>query len=153
MRKFFLFALTVFLAFMLNAAPLPASVLAFMPNWVFLVLCFWLVKEPQNVGLAAVFVVGLLMDAFQGVLLGEHVIAMLIPAALLLQLGPRVRQYTLWQQMILVLVLVFLYQLLFYCLEGFVGHLVMPFSYWAGPVIAMLCWPLVYGFFAQHRVR
>lgn len=46
-----------------------------MPDFLALVLVFWTVHQPRRVGIVAAFVMGLLLDVHQGVLLGQHALA------------------------------------------------------------------------------
>lgn len=48
---------------------------AWVPDLLALVLVFWTVHQPLRVSIGAAFVFGLLMDAHQGSLLGQHALA------------------------------------------------------------------------------
>lgn len=48
---------------------------AWVPDVLALVLVFWTVHQPLRVSIGAAFVFGLLMDAHQGSLLGQHALA------------------------------------------------------------------------------
>src|SRR6476660_3455755 len=63
------FALALFLDF------LPWRDLRLVPDFVALVLCFWCVRQPRLVGLGVGWSLGLLSDAGNGVLLGQHALA------------------------------------------------------------------------------
>ena len=60
-------------ALILDFLPWPDVMLA--PDFVALTLAFWCVRQPRRVGLATGFVLGLLVDAGNGVLLGQHALA------------------------------------------------------------------------------
>jgi rod shape-determining protein MreD len=51
---------------------LPFGRIAWMPDFVALVLVFWSVHQPRRVGIGSAFVFGLLMDVYQTALLGQH---------------------------------------------------------------------------------
>ena len=51
---------------------LPWRQVALVPDFVALVLVFWCVRQPRLVGLGAAWTLGLLIDAGNGVLLGQH---------------------------------------------------------------------------------
>src|SRR5690349_23388563 len=63
------FAAALFLDF------LPWRDLRLVPDFVALVLTFWCVRQPRLVGLGVAWGVGLLVDAGNGVLLGQHALA------------------------------------------------------------------------------
>ncbi len=57
-------------ALLLNMLPLGR--LAWMPDFLAVVLLFWSIHQPQRVGMGAAFVFGLVMDVHQTALLGQH---------------------------------------------------------------------------------
>jgi rod shape-determining protein MreD len=61
------------LALFLNFLPWPDMRL--VPDFVALVIAFWCVRQPRLVGLGIAWMVGLLTDAGNGVLLGQHALA------------------------------------------------------------------------------
>src|ERR1041384_3457349 len=63
------FALALFMNF------LPWRDLRLMPDFVALTLCFWCIRQPRLVGLGIGWMLGLLTDAGNGVLLGQHALA------------------------------------------------------------------------------
>ena len=63
------FALALFVNF------LPWRDPALAPDFVAVVLCFWCVRQPRLVGLGVGWLLGLLTDAGNGVLLGQHALA------------------------------------------------------------------------------
>src|SRR5918994_1990279 len=78
------FALALFLNF------LPWRDLRVVPDFVALVLAFWCVRQPRLVGLGAAWTVGLLVDAGNGVLLGQHALAYSLLAFLSIWLSRRI---------------------------------------------------------------
>jgi rod shape-determining protein MreD len=63
------FALALFLNF------LPWRDLRLVPDFVALVLLFWCIRQPRLVGLGVAWSLGLITDAGNGVLLGQHALA------------------------------------------------------------------------------
>ena len=78
------FALALFLNF------LPWPDLRLVPDFVALVLAFWCVRQPRLVGLGVGWMLGLLTDAGNGVLLGQHALAYSLLAFLSLWLSRRI---------------------------------------------------------------
>src|SRR6058998_2109717 len=75
-------------ALLLNFLPWPD--LRFVPDFVALVLCFWCVRQPRLVGLGVGWALGLLTDAGNGVLLGQHALAYSLLAFLSIWLSRRI---------------------------------------------------------------
>src|SRR5262249_19929193 len=63
-------ALTVMLALLFNL--MPWHDLVGVPDMVALVIAFWCVHQPRKMGIGAAWFIGLLMDAGNGALLGQH---------------------------------------------------------------------------------
>src|SRR3990172_1589882 len=63
------------LALALLANFLPWKSVALAPDFVALVLVFWCVRQPRLVGLGAGWLLGLLIDVGNGVLMGQHALA------------------------------------------------------------------------------
>jgi len=78
------FAAALFLNF------LPWRDLRLVPDFVALVLAFWCVRQPRLVGLGVGWMLGLLADAGNGVLLGQHALAYSLLAFLALWLSRRI---------------------------------------------------------------
>jgi rod shape-determining protein MreD len=69
---------------------LPWRDLRVVPDFVALVLLFWCIRQPRMVGLGVGWTLGLLTDAGNGVLLGQHALAYSILAFLGIWLSRRV---------------------------------------------------------------
>src|SRR5918994_5295489 len=78
------FALALFLNF------LPWRDLRVMPDFVALVLVFWCIRQPRLVGLGVAWALGLIADAGNGVLLGQHALSYSIIAFLCVWLARRI---------------------------------------------------------------
>jgi len=83
---------TIFLSFVgaLVLNFLPWQDLRLVPDFVALTLCFWCIRQPRLVGLGVAWTLGLLTDAGNGVLLGQHALAYSVLAFLALWLSRRV---------------------------------------------------------------
>ncbi|HEU4925357.1 MAG TPA: rod shape-determining protein MreD [Burkholderiales bacterium] len=78
------FALALFLNF------LPWRDLRLVPDFVALTLLFWCVRQPRLVGLGVGWTLGLITDAGNGVLLGQHALAYSLLAFLGIWLSRRI---------------------------------------------------------------
>jgi rod shape-determining protein MreD len=78
------FVLALFLNF------LPWRDMRLVPDFVALVITFWCVRQPRLVGLGVAWMVGLLTDAGNGVLLGQHALAYSVLAFLSVWLSRRI---------------------------------------------------------------
>ncbi len=78
------FALALFLNF------LPWRDLRLVPDFVALVLVFWCIRQPRLVGLGVAWTLGLITDAGNGVLLGQHALVYSIIAFLAIWMSRRI---------------------------------------------------------------
>lgn len=70
-------ALSLLLALALNLLPLGR--VAWVPDWVLVLLTFWGMHQPQRIGMGVAFVLGLCMDVHQSSLLGMHGLLYCLP--------------------------------------------------------------------------
>ncbi|ROS01241.1 rod shape-determining protein MreD [Sinobacterium caligoides] len=134
-------ALTFILAFILAVMPVPAWLVWARPEWVMLVLIYWVLALPHRVGLGVAFIVGLLQDALLGVVLGVNTLSLLVVAYICLMLYQRMRNYSLWQQAGLVFILVGLGEMLARWLESFSNHDVPTLQFLLSSLCSALIWP------------
>ena len=67
-------------AAMLNMMPWTGLAAWLRPDFVALVLLYWIIDQPRLVGFTAAFTLGLLMDVAEGALLGQHALSYTILA-------------------------------------------------------------------------
>src|SRR5712671_4921419 len=96
------------LALLLNF--LPWRDLRLAPDFVALVLVFWCVRQPRLVGLGVGWTLGLLTDAGNGVLLGQHALAYSLLAFLAVWLSRRILWFGVGLQALHVLIILLLIQ-------------------------------------------
>ena len=94
-------ATTLILALLLNM--IPVGRFPGIPDWVAVVLVFWCIHQPLRVGMAAAFVLGLVMDVADGSALGQHALAYVVLAFVASGLSRRILWFPLAQQALHVL--------------------------------------------------
>lgn len=133
---------TIFLSFVaaLILNFLPWQDLRLVPDFVALTLCFWCIRQPRLVGLGVAWTVGLLTDAGNGVLLGQHALAYSVLAFLALWLSRRVLWFGNTQQALHVAALLLVSQGVELLVRIGAGA---PFPGWAivvGPLLGAALW-------------
>ena len=140
--------LTFFVAMVLSVVSLPAylpSQVGYLrPEWVALVLMYWVIALPHRVGIVVAWCVGLMVDVLLGDLLGQHAIAFMIMAYIGQNLYQRLRMFTVWQQSLIIFAIVGLNQLINFWIESIAG--VAEWSMWTllPSVVSALLWPWVF---------
>jgi rod shape-determining protein MreD len=131
-------------ALMLTIVPLPNTASLLRPEWVALVLIYWCLALPTRVGVGVGWISGLVLDVARGTLLGQHALALSLVAFIALSLHQRVRVFPLWQQAVIVLLLVVLQQLLVVWVRGITGHAPDLWLYLLPAVTSMVIWPWLF---------
>ena len=139
-----LILVSIMVAMMLTIMPLPDVLQHLRPEWAALVLMYWSMALPERIGMGVAFIVGLLLDVLSGSLLGQHALCMTIIIFLITNLYQRIRIFPLWQQAIIIWMLLNLYQLLLLWFDGITGQASKGLQFWLPPISGMILWPWIF---------
>ena len=147
--------LSVLVALILTVLPLPPWLDVVRPAFLVLTVLYWSVNAPRAGGLALGFFAGLLLDVFQGPVLGEHALALSLITYIAVREHQRIRSKPAIQQALIVFAALILYEVVLFMIDGWTGHPVTSPLRWVHTVTGALIWPaaaaiLSYG--AGHRV-
>jgi rod shape-determining protein MreD len=128
-------------ALMLNI--LPWGNWIWVPDWLALALLFWGSREPRLVGFGVAFILGLLMDVHNAVILGEHAFTYVILAFAASILSRRLPSFEPLYQTVQIWPVLLIAQLLSLTLRSFFGG---DFPGWAAalisPTVTAALWPI-----------
>jgi rod shape-determining protein MreD len=122
---------------------LPWKDLRIAPDFVALVLAFWCVRQPRLVGLGLAWSVGLVVDAGNGVLLGQPALAYSVLAVLAIWLSRRILWFGAVLQAAHIALILAATQALVLLVRIAAGD---PFPGWAiflSPLVGASLWPVV----------
>lgn len=128
-------------ALILNFLPWKNVMLA--PDFVALVLVFWCVRQPRMVGLGVGWVLGLLTDAGDAALLGQHALSYSLLAFGAITLSRRILWFGLSQQALHVAALLLAAEAVAVLVRLAAGAEFPGWSVVIGPLAGALLWPLV----------
>ena len=131
-------------AMVMNVLPWWQVIGAFKPDWVALVLIYWVMAVPNRVGVLVGWVVGLFVDVLYGTLFGIHAMTFAVIAYLIQMTYHRLRLFPRWKQSINIAVVIGIHMLLGLVLRSFVQPVSSNFVYWTPLVGAMIFWPWVF---------
>src|SRR3989442_4593218 len=131
-------ALTLVLALLFNL--LPWRDVAGLPDMVALVLTFWCVHQPRRMGIGIAWFAGLVMDAGDSALLGQHAFAYAFLAFAAVSLHRRILWFSPWRQAAHVLVLLLLSQALMLAVRLVAGWAVAGGSGFAWGAVSAGWW-------------
>jgi rod shape-determining protein MreD len=130
-------------ALWLSILPLPEWARWARPEWVALVLIYWVIALPQRVGVGMAWLTGLVLDLVEGAPLGENALALAVIAYLALILYQRLRMYAAWQQAGVIFVLIGINQLLCHWVQTMTARVVPTLMFLLPALVSALLWPSV----------
>ena len=144
--------LSFFLAYLLAIVPFPEWAMDYRPEWVSLVLVYWVMALPYRVGIGSAWFIGLILDILKGSVLGINAMALVIVAYVTLSLHLRFRMFSSLQQAGLVLVLVGINLLLCHWLEVITGYTsATDLMFLMGALTSAVLWPSLFQVLRQTR--
>lgn len=134
--------LLLFVGILLQIMPWPSAIYMIKPNWLLLILIYWLIALPHRVGIGSAFFIGIIMDLFLGSILGVHAFAFSIVAYLAMFKFQLVRNSALWQQLLIIVFLSVCYDFCLFMLKIIINHAitVTPMLFLSDAVNGIL-WP------------
>jgi len=136
---------TLVLAALFTVLPLPQWMEAYRPEWVALVVIYWVIALPDRIGLFTAWIAGFFMDVLEGSLLGLNALALALVAYLALSLYQRMRMFTAIQQSSTVLILVGIHQLLsFWVLTAHSQNTAPNLIFMISALSSAIVWPFVF---------
>ena len=137
-------ALSIIAALVLQIMPMPVLADQLRPDWVLLVLSYWALALPNRVNVGVAFLNGLVLDVLLGTSLGIHSFAMCIAIFVLAANYQRLRNYSVWQQAVVIGILSALYHLIVFWLQHLLTDIYFQFTYLWPVVTSMLIWPWLF---------
>ena len=142
------------MALMLTMLPLPEWAQVYRPDWVTLVLIYWVMAMPEKLGIVFAWIFGLLLDVTQGAILGQHAIGLVLVAFFVQLQYQRLRVFSLLQQALVIFVLLMFKQQLVLWISGMVGQAPDNItSYFLPSVVGAVIWPWVFVLLRDIRRR
>ena len=130
-------------AFVLAVYPLPQALQWARPEWVTLVLIYWIIALPQRIGVSVSFAAGLMLDLLEGSLLGQNALSLSVVAYLSLLLYQRLRVFNMVQQVAVIFVMVGINQLVAQWVQNLTGVGSVSVFFLLPALLSALLWPAV----------
>ncbi|NMH59949.1 rod shape-determining protein MreD [Alteromonas ponticola] len=149
--RFFIIPASLLIALVLQIMPLPLEADVYRPDWVLIVLAYWSMALPNRVNVGIAFITGLAMDVLLGTALGIHSFALSISVWVLVANYQRLRNYSVWQQAIVIGLLSALYHLVVFWLQHLLTDIYFLFDYLWPTFTSMLLWPWIFWLLRKSR--
>ena len=144
--------LTFFIAYLLAIVPFPEWAMNFRPEWVPMVLIYWVMALPYRIGIGSAWMAGLILDILEGSVMGLNSMALVIIAYVTLSLHLRLRMFSSLQQAGLVLALVGLSLMLSNWLQIMTGQTVASnLMFLMAALTSAVIWPSLFQLLRQIR--
>ena len=134
---------TLIAAALLNMMPWSGWAAWLRPDFVALLVLYWVIEQPRRVGFLAAFTLGLLMDVAEGALLGQHALAYTMLAYAAIALNRRIRMFSLTSQVVHVIPLLIVNDLIVLGVRMLAGAEFPGYRYFLGSFVAGALWPFV----------
>ena len=138
----FLLKITV-LAFIVGAIALPSLIEMVSPFWLLLFFIYWLIYSDSNGIYSSAFVLGILLDVFQGGILGQNALALVISSAFILSVKKSFFVSNLTTQQVYVLIASLIYLIVFLITHISVQGLQIQWLVLFVPFTGAILWPVV----------
>ena len=126
--------------YMVSALPWSGKWLLSRPDVLLIVLIFWTIHEPRSIGQGIAFLMGLLMDVSDSMLLGQHAFAYVVATFGAQVLRVRILSFHLPEQTLHVLGLTATACFVMLALNLLLGADFPGFAYLVSPVLTALLW-------------
>jgi rod shape-determining protein MreD len=130
-------------ALVLTVVPLPQWLDVLRPAFLVLAVLYWSINAPRTGGIAFGFFAGLMLDVFQGPILGQHALALALVTYIAVREHQRIRSKPAFQQALIVFAALAVYEFVVFAIDGWSGHAVTSPLRWVHTVTGALIWPPV----------
>jgi rod shape-determining protein MreD len=143
--------LTIFVSLLLTIMPLPISIDAYRPNWALLALAYWSIALPYRLNVLSAWFVGFIIDVLLGSLLGVNAFASALIIFITANNFQKIRNFSLWQQSLIIALLTSLYHLIVFWVQRFFFDVDFSFNYLKPVITTTFMWWVV--FLLLRKVR
>jgi rod shape-determining protein MreD len=142
---------SIIIALVLQIVPLPIQADVYRPDWVLVVLAYWSMALPNRVNVGVAFITGVAMDILMGTTLGIHSLGLSVSIYILAANYQRLRNYSVWQQAIIIGLLSSLYHLMTFWVQHLLTDIYFQFDYLWPVAASMVLWPWVFWLLRKTR--
>ena len=141
--QFILLLKITVLAFIVGAIALPSMIEIVSPFWLLLFFIYWLIYSDSNRIYSSAFVLGILLDVFQGGILGQNALALVISSAFILSVKKSFFVSNLTTQQVYVFIASLIYLIVFLITHISVQGLQIQWLVLFVPFTGAILWPVV----------
>jgi rod shape-determining protein MreD len=131
---------TALFALILTVLPLPTWLSLVRPAFLVLTVMYWSIAAPRAGGIALGFFSGIMLDVFQGPVLGEHALVLCVLAYIFVREHQKIRSKPAFQQSLIVFAALVFYESILFLIDGWTRHPVTSLLRWTHTVSGAIFW-------------
>jgi len=136
--------LTFVIAILLDQMSLPDTLAYGRPQFVMIVLIYWVLALPERFSFFTAICLGIIMDEMNDSVFGVHSLALVILSYLVLLMYQRLRMFPAFQQALVVMVIIFVSMFVIATINLFLGQFVWDWRFFYPSIFSALLWPWIY---------
>lgn len=142
---------SIIIGIILQIIPMPPPIDMYRPDWLLVILLYWSMALPNRVSVGVAGLAGLILDILYGTALGVHSFALAIPVYLVSANYQRLRNYSMLQQALMILVLSVMYHLTVYWLQYVITGIEFSWIFVWPAVASAVIWPWLFWLLRKFR--
>ena len=116
----------------------------FSPDWIQLVLIYWLLAVPSVIGLIGAWFIGIIADVTLGSTLGMHALTYVGISFIIMQSYKFLRYLTVYQQAIIILIILILKYTILLWIDRLLDINDYTLAIYWTPLMSAILWPIVF---------
>jgi len=145
--------LTAVIGLILTVLPLPPWLSLVRPPFLVMTVLYYSIAAPRSGGIALGFFAGLMLDVFQGPVLGEHALALCLVTYMVIREHQKIRSKPAFQQSLIVFAALITYEFILFAIDGWSGHPLTNPLRWTHTVSGAVLWAPVAAVLAATNDR
>lgn len=143
LSAFLVFAAGLLVALLVAVYPLSPGVSIYRPELLCLLVIYWVLHNPHQVGVGVAWCLGLLQDLVEDGVWGGHALALALVAYIGTMSYRRLRTYSIGQQSFWIFVFVGIHQLFVNWIQGLNGYAAPARYMIVSALVSAACWPVL----------
>ena len=143
--------ISILIGIILQIIPMPPPIDLYRPDWLLLILLYWSMALPNRVSVGVAAIAGMILDILYGTALGVHSFALAIPVYLVSANYQRLRNYSMIQQAIMVLVLSIMFHLTVFWLQYWITGIEFSWIFIWPAFGSAIFWPWLFWLLRKFR--
>ena len=131
------------IAFIIGAISLPSYVELASPFWLLSFFIYWLIYPNGKNAFTSAFILGILLDVFQGGILGQNALALVLSSAFILSVKKSFFVSNITTQQVYVFISTLIYLFVFLLVHLLVNGLEIKWLILLSPFSSAILWPLI----------